>query len=104
MKKYNIISIVIGIITLIITLTLHLACHDVTILNHSIDLIVILPIALAVYLFVSFPYLIKAYKRIIKGDIFNEVTLTLIATIAAFAIGSIIGAIILGIVKKPVNE
>ncbi len=90
MKKYNIISIVIGIITLIITLTLHLACHDVTILSHSIDLVVILPIALAVYLFVSFPYLIKAYKRIIKGDIFNEVTLTLIATIAAFAIGEYI--------------
>ena len=87
MKKYNITSIIIGIITLIITLTLHLVCHDVTILNHPIDLVIILPITLAVYLFVSFPYFIKAYKRIIKGDIFNEVTLTLIATIAAFAIG-----------------
>ena len=54
---------------------------------------VILPISLLFYLLVSYDLFIESFKKIRHKQFFDEVTLSLIATIAAFAIGEYVEAL-----------
>lgn len=92
-KKYNLIRVIISSIVLVITLILHFIYKDLTISGVDFDLVIILPITLITYLFLSYDSFISAFKHIRHGQIFDEIALTLIATIAAFAIGEYVEAL-----------
>lgn len=85
-KKLDIIRIATGLISTIILLALEYTIGDNPIGNTTVSLAILLPITLVVFLFINYDLFIKSFKNIKKKDFFNEVTLTLVASIAAFAI------------------
>lgn len=87
-KKIDLLRIGFSLIAVIILLVINILYEDLVINDiYLFKNIVILPISLVFYLLVSYDLYIKSYKQLTRKDFFNEVTLTLIASIAAFAIG-----------------
>lgn len=82
-KIIGIISIVISFIYIILMLVFE---HALGIVNDQNRLTIFLPIAIVIYLFLSWDIIFDAIKKIGHGDIFNEDTLMVIASIGAFAI------------------
>ena len=87
-KKIDLLRIGFSLIAVIILLVINILYEDLVINDiYLFKNLVILPISLVFYLLVSYDLYIKSYKQLTRKDFFNEVTLTLIASIAAFAIG-----------------
>lgn len=87
-KKIDLLRIGFSLIAVIILLVINILYEDLVINDiYLFKNVVILPISLVFYLLVSYDLYIKSYKQFTRKDFFNEVTLTLIASIAAFAIG-----------------
>lgn len=87
-KKNDLLRIGFSLIAVIILLVINILYEDLVINDiYLFKNVVILPISLVFYLLVSYDLYIKSYKQLTRKDFFNEVTLTLIASIAAFAIG-----------------
>lgn len=87
-KKIDLIRIGFSLIAVIILLVINILYEDLVINGtYLFKNVVILPISLVLYLLVSYDLYIKSFKQLTRKDFFNEVTLTVIASIAAFAIG-----------------
>lgn len=85
-EKFDKIVLGLAFIATIILLIIEILYGDNLISGMSVNNIIILPISLVFYLLVSYDLFIDSFKAIKNKDFFNEVTLSLIATIAAFAI------------------
>ena len=87
-KKFDLLRIGFSLIAVIILLVINILYEDLVINDiYLFKNVIILPISLVFYLLVSYDLYLKSYKQLTRKDFFNEVTLTLIASIAAFAIG-----------------
>lgn len=85
-KKLDIIKIITGLISTLILLILDHTIGNNSLGNTTIRLGILLPITIAIFIFVNFDLFFKSIRNIKRKDFFNEVTLTLIASIAAFCI------------------
>ncbi len=92
-KKLDLSFLIIAIVILCVTLVLHFVGDYTDLLDESIELYVVLPLTLIAYLLISYPYFIKAFRHIKNKQFFDEIVLTLIATIAAFAIQEFVEAL-----------
>lgn len=86
-KKFDLIRLVFSLIATIILLIIHFTLGDENIGEISINLAIVLPFSLFFYFLNSYDLYIECFKSIKNKSFFNEVTLSIIATIAAFAIG-----------------
>lgn len=85
-EKFDIIRIIIGVVILIILMVFHFAFPDLMVGEYKAEYVIFLPIAIITYIFLSYDFYIKAFKEILKKDIFNETFLMLIASLAAFIV------------------
>ena len=92
-KKFDFYSLVLATIVTIVLLVVHILWGEVNLGINNLNTLVILPISLIFYLLVSYDLFIEAFKKIKHKQFFDEVTLSLIATIAAFAIGEYVEAL-----------
>lgn len=92
-KKFDFYSLILATIVTITLLIVHIFWGEVNLGINNLNTLVILPISLFFYLLVSYDLFIEAYKKINHKQFFDEVTLSLIATIAAFAIGEYVEAL-----------
>ena len=86
-KKFDLVTLIIATIVTITLLVIEIIYGDVNLGINDVNTLIILPISLVFYLLVSYDLFIEAFKKIKHKEFFDEVTLSLIATIAAFAIG-----------------
>lgn len=92
-KKFDLATLIISTIVTIILLIIHILYGTKSLGNSDINTLIILPISLFFYLLVAYDLFIEAFHKIKKKNFFDEVTLSLIATIAAFAIGEYVEAL-----------
>ncbi|MDD5933643.1 MAG: heavy metal translocating P-type ATPase [bacterium] len=92
-KKFDYFRIIFSTILTIILLVVEILYKDVKIGEISINFAIILPFCLILYVLMSYDLFVESYKNIKNKNFFNEVTLSLIATIAAFAIGEFVEAL-----------
>lgn len=92
-KKFDFISLIIATILTIVLLIIDIIYGEVKILNSDVKTIIILPITLVLYFLISYDLFIESFKKIKHKQFFDEVTLSLIATIAAFAIQEYVEAL-----------
>lgn len=92
-EKFDIIRIIIGIIVLIPLIILNIIYEDYSFGNYSFKLVITLPISIILYLLLSYDFFIKTFKNFKKKKFFDEITLTLIASIASFIVGEYVEAI-----------
>ena len=92
-KKFDFYSLIFATIVTITLLIVHIFWGEVNLGINNLNTLVILPISLFFYLLVSYDLFIEAFKKIKHKQFFDEVTLSLIATIAAFAIGEYVEAL-----------
>lgn len=92
-KKLDFISLILATIVTIVLLIVHIIYGDVSLGINTVNNLVVLPISLLFYLLVSYDLFIESFKKIRHKQFFDEVTLSLIATIAAFAIGEYVEAL-----------
>ena len=92
-KKFDFVSLILAAIVTIVLLIVHIIYGDVSLGINTVNNLVILPISLLFYLLVSYDLFIESFKKIRHKQFFDEVTLSLIATIAAFAIGEYVEAL-----------
>ena len=92
-KKFDFYSLILATIVTIFLLVVHILWGEVNLGINNLNTLVILPISLIFYLLVSYDLFIEAFKKIKHKQFFDEVTLSLIATIAAFAIGEYVEAL-----------
>lgn len=85
-KKLDIIKIIIGLVSTLVLLILDHTIGDISLGETSVRLAILLPITILIFIFVNFDSFKKTIKNIKRKDFFNEVTLTLVASIAAFSI------------------
>lgn len=92
-KKFDFYSLILATIVTIALLIVHIFWGEANLGINNLNTLVILPISLFFYLLVSYDLFIEAFKKIKHKQFFDEVTLSLIATIAAFAIGEYVEAL-----------
>lgn len=92
-KKFDFYSLILATIVTIALLIVHIFWGEVNLGINNLNTLVILPISIFFYLLVSYDLFIEAFKKIKHKQFFDEVTLSLIATIAAFAIGEYVEAL-----------
>lgn len=92
-ERFDIIRLIIGIIITIPLIICHFIFGENLINGYKVNLIIILPISLVLFLFLTFDLFIKLIQNIKHKDFFDETTLTLIASIAAFVIGEYVEAL-----------
>ena len=96
MKNFNfkVFRVSISFSITIILLILHYTIGSNLIFNTvTIDLSIILPISLLTYIFVGYDLFFELIESLKEKEFFNEIFLTLIATIAAFLIGEYVEAL-----------
>ena len=96
MKKFNFkaFRVSISFAITIVLLILHYTIGSNLIFNTvTIDLSIILPISLLTYIFVGYDLFFELIESFKEKEFFNEIFLTLIATIAAFLIGEYVEAL-----------
>lgn len=86
-EKFDIIRIIIGIIFVIPLTVIHLTIGEKELWGSNINTVIVLPISLVLYLLIAFDFYIETFKNFKKKRFFDEITLTLIASICAFAVG-----------------
>ena len=92
-ERFDIIRIIITLIILIPLIVLNIIYEDALIGNYSFKLVITLPISLALYFLIGYDFFVKTFKNFKKKNFFDEITLTLIASIAAFVIGEYVEAV-----------
>lgn len=92
-KKFDFYSLILATIVTITLLIVHIIWGEVNLGINNLNTLVILPISLFFYLLVSYDLFFEAFNKIKHKQFFDEVTLSLIATIAAFAIGEYVEAL-----------
>ncbi len=92
-KKFDLSILIISTIVTITLLIIHILCGSNSLGISDVNTLVILPISLFFYLLVAYDLFLEAFHKIKKKNFFDEVTLSLIATIAAFAIGEYVEAL-----------
>lgn len=92
-KKFDFYSLILATIVTIALLIVHIFWGEVNLGINNLNTLVILPISLFFYILVSYDLFFEAFKKIKHKQFFDEVTLSLIATIAAFAIGEYVEAL-----------
>lgn len=85
-KHRELLKIVFGFFSTIILLILEYTIGDISIVGTNVKIAILLPITIAIYLFLSFNLYKKAFKAIKHKSFFTETTLTLIASLAAIFI------------------
>ena len=86
-EKYDIFAILFGIIITIPMLILTFTIGDNKLGPSDVKTLIILPLSLLAYLLLIYDFLIKTFKNFKKKRFFDEITLTLIASIVAFIVG-----------------
>lgn len=86
-EKFDIIRIIIGVIFVIPLIVIHLTIGEKELWGSNINTVIVLPISLVLYLLIAFDFYIETFKNFKKKRFFDEITLTLIASICAFAVG-----------------
>ena len=86
-EKFDIIRIIIGVIFVIPLIVIHLTIGQKELWGSNINTVIVLPISLVLYLLIAFDFYIETFKNFKKKRFFDEITLTLIASICAFAVG-----------------
>ena len=89
-KTFDILRIIFSVVVTISLIFIQIFLGDKEIGNTTVKMAIILPIVLVFYILISFDLYAKSAKNLAKHDFFNEITLTLIASIAAIAIGEFI--------------
>lgn len=92
-ERFDIIRIIITLVFLIPLIILTIIYQDTLIGNYSFKLVITLPISLILFFLIGYDFFIKTYKNFKKKNFFDEITLTLIASIAAFVIGEYVEAV-----------
>ena len=93
-EKFDITRIIIGIVVLIPLIVLNIIYGDKELINGiKFELLITLPISLILYFLLSYDFFIKTFKNFKKKKFFDEITLTLIASIAAFVTGQYVEAV-----------
>ena len=93
-EKFDITRIIIGIVVLIPLIILNIIYGDKELINGiKFELLITLPISLILYFLLSYDFFIKTFKNFKKKKFFDEITLTLIASIAAFVTGQYVEAV-----------
>lgn len=93
LKLFNIIRISVSFVLTISLLLINIFLGDKELGNSNVETLVVLPLSLITYLFLTYDFFLKTFKNFIKKRFFDEITLTLIASIAAFAIGEYVEAL-----------
>jgi len=96
MKKeiFEKIKLVIGIVSVITLLILHLTIGDYMIGEvNTVNILILLPISLLLYILMAYDLVIEMIECFKEKEFFNEITLTLIATIAAFCLQEFVEAL-----------
>lgn len=91
-KRFDIIRLITGLVGIVALIILELTLKNQN-LGFSYECCLILPISLVLYFLLSYDLFIKTFNNFRKKQFFNEITLSLIATIAAFAIGEYVEAV-----------
>lgn len=91
-KNYNLIRVIVASVILIVCIVLEYTLPE-TINGYKTNDIVILPLTLSAYLFLSYDLFIAAFRHLKQKQFFDEIVLTLIATIAAFCIQQYVEAL-----------
>lgn len=86
-EKFDIIRIIIGVIFVIPLIVIHLTIGEKELWGSNINTVIVLPISLVLYLLIAFDFYIETFKNFKKKRFFDEITLTLIASMCAFAVG-----------------
>ncbi len=89
-KKLDFIRILITAIVTISLVFIQIFLGEKEIGTTTVKYAIVLPIILVFYVLISFDLYVKSAKNIAKRDFFNETTLTLIASIAALAVGEFV--------------
>ncbi|MBQ9266209.1 MAG: cadmium-translocating P-type ATPase [Bacilli bacterium] len=89
-KKFDLTRIIISALLTIALVFIEIFYGETKLGNTTIKLVIILPITLVLYILVSFDLYVKSAKNLAKRDFFNEITLTLVASIAALAVGEFV--------------
>ncbi len=92
-QKFDIARIIIGVFTLAVLLPLHFVIGENKLGPSDINTFIILPISIIVYILVAYDFFIKTFKNFKKKRFFDEITLTLIASIAAFCVNQAVEAL-----------
>ena len=89
-KRFDFFRILISALVTIALVFVQIFYSDVKVGDTTLKYAIILPITLVFYILISFDLYVKSCKNLAKRDFFNEVTLTLIASIAALAVGEFV--------------
>ena len=93
-EKFDITRIIIGIIVLIPLIILNIIYGEKELINGiKFEYLITFPISLILYFLLAYDFFIKTFKNFKKKKFFDEITLTLIASIAAFATGEYVEAV-----------
>lgn len=92
-KKLNYWRIGVIAILTIFLLVFHLVYGETKLGISDVNTLIILPISLVSYAFLSYDLYIKSYHALRNKEFFNEITLMIIATIAAFIIREYVEAL-----------
>lgn len=92
-EKFDIARMVIGVVILGVLLPLHFVIGENKLGPSDINTLIILPISLIVYILIAYDFFIRAFKNFKKKRFFDEITLTIIASIAAFCVNQAVEAL-----------
>lgn len=86
-EKYDIFAIIFGVIVTIPMLILTFTIAEDKLGPSDVKTLIILPLSLLAYLLLIYDFLVKTFKNFKKKRFFDEITLTLIASVVAFIVG-----------------
>ena len=86
-EKYDIFAIIFGVIVTIPMLILTFTIAENKLGPSDVKTLIILPLSLLAYLLLIYDFLVKTFKNFKKKRFFDEITLTLIASLVAFIVG-----------------
>lgn len=89
-EKYDIFAIILGLLIVIPLLFVHFLIGDNPLGPKDVNTLIVLPISLFGYLLLIFDFFVKTFKNFKRKRFFDEITLTLIASIVAFIVGEYI--------------
>ncbi len=89
-EKYDIFAIILGLLLVVPLLFIHFLIGDNPLGPKDVNTLIVLPLSLLGYLLLIFDFLVKTVKNFKRKRFFDEITLTLIASIVAFIVGEYI--------------
>lgn len=89
-KKFDLFRIIFSLIVIIPLIIVHYLYGDNEIWISTVNYVILLPIALICYLLLIYDLFLKTLRNFKKKRFFDEITLTLIASLVAFIVGEFI--------------